>query len=48
MITHGWTLGDATALAPLEYTRIVYSAALGWLVFGELPGLWSYAKAMTR
>jgi drug/metabolite transporter (DMT)-like permease len=43
MITHGWTLGDATALAPLDYTRIVYSAALGWLVFGELPGLWSYA-----
>jgi drug/metabolite transporter (DMT)-like permease len=43
MITHGWTLGDATALAPLDYTRIVYSAAFGWLVFGELPGPWSYA-----
>jgi drug/metabolite transporter (DMT)-like permease len=42
MITHGWTLG-ATALAPLDYTRIIYSALLGWLVFGELPGPWSYA-----
>ena len=43
MITHGWTLGDVTALAPLDYSRIVYSAILGFLVFGELPGLWSVA-----
>lgn len=43
MITHGWTLGDTTALIPLDYLRIVYSALLGWLVFGELPGVWSYA-----
>ena len=43
MITHGWTLGDATALAPLDYSRIVYSAVLGFLVFGELPGPWSFA-----
>jgi drug/metabolite transporter (DMT)-like permease len=43
LITHGWTLGDATALVPLDYSRIVYSAVLGYLVFGELPGLWSFA-----
>jgi drug/metabolite transporter (DMT)-like permease len=43
MITHGFTLGDTTALAPLDYLRIVYAALLGYLVFGELPGLWSYA-----
>jgi drug/metabolite transporter (DMT)-like permease len=43
MITHGFTLGDATSLVPLDYLRIVYSALLGWLLFGELPGLWSYA-----
>lgn len=41
LITHGWTLGDATALVPLDYSRIVYAAALGYLVFGELPGPWS-------
>ena len=43
LITHGWTLGDVTALVPLDYSRIVYSAVLGYLVFGELPGLWSLA-----
>jgi drug/metabolite transporter (DMT)-like permease len=43
LITHGFTLGDVTALIPLDYSRIVYSAVLGFLVFGELPGPWSFA-----
>ncbi len=43
LITHGWTLGDVTALVPLDYSRIVYSAVLGYLVFGEMPGPWSSA-----
>jgi len=28
---------------PLDYSRIVYSAAIGYLLFGELPGPWSLA-----
>ena len=43
MITHGLSQGDATVLVPLDYSRIIYSAALGYLLFGELPGLWSLA-----
>jgi drug/metabolite transporter (DMT)-like permease len=43
MITQGLTMGDATVLVPLDYSRIVYSAVLGFLLFGELPGLWSFA-----
>ena len=41
MMTHGFTLGEASALAPLDYSRILYSAVLAWLLFGELPGPWS-------
>ena len=43
MITHGLTQGEATVLVPLDYSRIVYSAILGFLIFGEIPGLWSFA-----
>jgi drug/metabolite transporter (DMT)-like permease len=43
MITHGWTMGDATALVPLDYGRIVYAAFFGFVLFGELPGPWSFA-----
>jgi len=41
MITQGLTMGDASALAPLDYSRIVYAAVLGFILFGEVPGLWS-------
>ncbi len=43
MITQGLTQGDATVLVPLDYSRIVYAAVLGFILFGELPGLWSVA-----
>ena len=43
LMTKGLTQGDATVLVPLDYSRIVYSAALGYFLFGELPGPWSLA-----
>jgi drug/metabolite transporter (DMT)-like permease len=43
LITQGLTQGEATVLVPLDYSRIVYAAVLGYLVFGELPGIWSFA-----
>ena len=32
-----------TVLVPLDYSRIVYSAILGYLLFSEVPGPWSFA-----
>ena len=43
MITHGLTQGEATVLVPLDYSRIIYSAALGYLLLNEIPGPWSFA-----
>jgi drug/metabolite transporter (DMT)-like permease len=43
MITQGITQGEATVLVPLDYSRIVYSAALGYILFSEVPGMWSFA-----
>jgi drug/metabolite transporter (DMT)-like permease len=43
LITHGLTMGDATVLVPLDYSRIVYSAGIGYLLFSEVPGPWSFA-----
>lgn len=42
LVTHGLSMGDATALIPLDYLRVVYAAVLGFLIFGEIPGLTSF------
>jgi drug/metabolite transporter (DMT)-like permease len=41
LVTHGLSMGDATALVPLDYLRIVYAALLGFFLFGEIPSLTS-------
>jgi drug/metabolite transporter (DMT)-like permease len=43
MITHGLSQGDATVLIPLDYSRILYSAIVGYLLFAEIPSAWSFA-----
>jgi drug/metabolite transporter (DMT)-like permease len=43
MITHGLSQGDATVLITLDYSRILYSAIVGYLLFAEIPSAWSFA-----
>lgn len=35
----------AAVLSPFSYTQIVWMAALGWLVFGDVPDLWTASGA---
>jgi drug/metabolite transporter (DMT)-like permease len=41
----GMQLGDAAAMAPIDYTRLVFSAAAGFFLFNEVPGLWTAVGA---
>ena len=36
-MVHGLRVGETTAVAPFEYTRLLYAALLGFLIFGEVP-----------
>lgn len=38
-------IGDASALAPFRYTRMVFSMGLGMLILGERPDLMTYLGA---
>lgn len=46
-----WTLtealraGEASAVAPFQYLRLVVIALFGWLLFGEVPDGWTWAGA---
>jgi drug/metabolite transporter (DMT)-like permease len=37
-LTQAYRYGEVSALAPLEYTALVWAVALGYVVWGELPG----------
>jgi drug/metabolite transporter (DMT)-like permease len=41
----GMQIGDAGAMAPIDYTRLVFGAAAGVLLFSEVPGVWTLAGA---
>ncbi|HWA60140.1 MAG TPA: DMT family transporter [Caulobacteraceae bacterium] len=42
----GMQLGDAAAMAPMDYTRLVFSAVVGFLMFQEVPGVLTLAGAL--
>lgn len=41
----GMQIGDAAAMAPIDYTRLVFAAIAGFILFQELPGLWTMVGA---
>lgn len=46
LISHTFRLGQAAAVAPFDYTALIWASLLGWLVWGEIPGSWTYAGAI--
>ena len=41
----GMQEGDAAAMAPIDYTRLVFATVAGFFLFDELPGLWTMGGA---
>lgn len=42
----GMQLGDAAAMAPIDYTRLVFATIAGLALFHEVPSLWTLAGAV--
>ena len=42
----GFAVGEASVIGPMEYTRLVYAALLGLLIFGETPDVWTVLGAL--
>jgi len=40
--TRAFSLVDITALQPLEFIKLPFAVILAWVVFAELPGLWTF------
>jgi drug/metabolite transporter (DMT)-like permease len=37
LLTQSYRYGDASLIAPFEYTTMIWAVLLGWFVFGQLP-----------
>lgn len=45
LLIHAYRYAEASFIAPLFYVQIVFSVALGYVVFGEMPDMWTFAGA---
>ena len=40
LMTEGYRNGEASVLAPFEYSAIFYTVGMGWVFWAEVPGAW--------
>jgi drug/metabolite transporter (DMT)-like permease len=41
----GLAVGEASIVGPMEYTRLIYAALLGYFLFAEIPVIWTWIGA---
>ena len=37
--------GEMSAVAPFDYLRLPFAVFTGWLIWGEMPVIWTYVGA---
>lgn len=45
-LVRGWSLGEASALAPVGYAQLVWATILGIVLFSEIPDAWTIGGAV--
>ncbi len=45
MIIRAFRTGEATFVAPFDYSKLLFAAALGYVFFGEAPDAWTWGGA---
>ena len=41
LLINAFKVGDVGAIAPMEYTRLIFSTIIGAIFFSEIPSLWT-------
>ncbi len=45
MMTQAFRVGEATLVAPFDYTALLWASLLGWAIWSEVPDAWTYVGA---
>lgn len=46
LLTSGYRYAEASVIAPFEYTSLIWALSIGWLAFGDLPDVFSFAGGL--
>ena len=41
-----FSVGEANAVGPIEYIRLIFAVIIGYAFFAEIPSLWTFAGAV--
>lgn len=44
-LTRAFATADASAVLPFDFFRLIFAAAFGYLLFGEMPDVWTWVGA---
>ena len=42
----GFSVGEANAIGPIEYVRLIFAAVIGYSFFAEIPSIWTMIGAL--
>jgi drug/metabolite transporter (DMT)-like permease len=45
LLSHAYRIAEANYVAPFEYTALIWAASWGFLIFNEIPTIYTYAGA---
>jgi drug/metabolite transporter (DMT)-like permease len=45
LLSHAYRIAEANYVAPFEYTALIWAASWGFLIFNEIPDIYTYAGA---
>ncbi len=45
-IAQAFKLADATAVLPIDFTKLIWAALVGYVFFAEIPEVWTWIGAV--
>lgn len=45
-LVRAFSLGDASAVVPFDFSRLPFAVAIGWFAFGEVADIWTWVGAV--
>ncbi len=46
-LTQSFKIADASAVLPIDFTKLVWSSTMGFVFFSEIPDIWTILGGMT-